>query len=267
MTILALVFLFACKEKQSEADLKDIDFYLGSESVALTGDAITLDVHDLEIYDVEYHKDKSYQAFLFDDVLKAVFGQEVSSDRWNSVSFVALDGYNAVIDKDFFGQGDAFLIFHDKEYPEWEAIPDHGNETAAPYYLVWTEKEKIPQNGYSWPWGISEIALVNMAEEYTHATPDSGNVSTEVFAGYKLFMRRCNSCHSLGGQGGYIGPDLNEPMNILEYRTEEMVRMFITEPSSFRRGRMPDFKDLTSTEVDQLIGYLTYLKDEKNAPS
>ena len=163
----------------------------------------------------------------------------------------------------FFGQGDAFLVFQDNDFPEWESIPNHGDETAAPYYLIWTNEDKIPKKGYSWPWAISEIALVNLAEEYTHATPDSSVQNATVFAGYKLYMRRCNSCHSLGGQGGYIGPDLNEPMNILQYRSEEMVRQFIQEPSKFRRGRMPDFKDLSATELDEIMDYLKYLKEKK----
>ena len=265
---MSLFSIIGCTNQVIIDNDENIDFYFGSDLIGSysahdLGDK--LKVHEIEINDVEYHKTKQYKAFLFDEVVSHVFTNAKTSSEWNSVSFVALDGYNAVIDRAFFGDKDSYLVFSDQEYPSWEAIPNHGEETAAPYYLIWTKAQKIPQNGYSWPWGIAEIALVDMAEEYTHATPDSSNASVEVYTGYKLYMSRCNSCHSLGGQGGYIGPDLNEPMNILEYRSEDMVRAFIQESSKFRRGRMPDFKDLEEKEVDNLIAYLHYLKNEKNS--
>lgn len=261
-----LVLLSACAETIVES--ASINFYLGSKLLAshsVQQMQLDLDAHTIEIDDVEYKKRKRYQAFLFDDVLQHIFGDSYAPEDWNSISFVALDGYNAVIDRQFFGEGDAYLVFKDHDFPDWEAIPNHGDETAAPFYLIWTKEEKIPQNGYSWPWSISDIALINLANEYAETTPDSSAVSPDIFSGYTLYMRRCNSCHSLGGQGGLIGPDLNAPMNILDYRSEEMVRAFITESSKFRRGRMPDFKDLSEEQVDQLIAYLTYLKEEKNA--
>ena len=101
-----------CSEKKVNRELVTLDFFLGPDLMEITINDIGnkgLKDHDIEIYDVEYHKDKSYQAFSFDDILHKVYGEELSSSKWTSVSFVATDGYNAVIDKDFFWPGRCIL--------------------------------------------------------------------------------------------------------------------------------------------------------------
>jgi len=245
-----------------------IEFYKGDElkkTVSLDQLLQVLQVHELKLYDVEFKKEKKYKAFLFNDVLTFVYGDQFREGNWTSVSFTATDGYKAVIDLKRFNSDDAYLVFVDMEFNDWEAIPNHGGDKPAPFYLVWTETDHIPKNGYSWPWQIAAISLVKMEDQYTVATPEKDKVSSVVYAGYKLFMSRCNSCHAISGEGGGIGPDLNMPMNILAYRSEEMVRSFIRESSRFRVSRMPDFKDLTDEEVEQLIEYLKYLKEKKSA--
>lgn len=259
--ILCILFLFACEEGPSPS----IEFYLG-ESLIVSMDVSEMkerwETHKVGLYDVEYRKNKDFRAFIFNDILESIYGDDLQSADWTSISFTALDGYNAVMDLHKFDSPSSYLVFEDEGYENWEPLPDHGTETAGPFYLVWKEQEQVPKNGFSWPWGIKEIALVKLSEEYTFATPDSLQ-SSLVLNGYTKYMSRCNSCHALNGQGGQIGPDLNDPMNILDYRSEEMVRAFITEPSRFRKGRMPDFKDLTTGEVDELIAYLYYIKNKE----
>ena len=270
LTVVVFCLVVSCDVSPTSnetTDLPSIEFLLGDETVSeVTVPILLSDLksHDLEIYDVEYKKNKKYKAFLFNEVLDHLYGSDYGHQNWTSISFTAIDGYNAVIDLNFFHEPDAYLVYEDLEHPEWEKIPNHGDDTVAPFYLIWTKENKIPQNGYSWPWSITDIALVNTHEAFANASPDKEAVSDGVYFGYTLYMSRCNSCHAIEGQGGLIGPDLNFPMNILEYRQEDMVRSFIKEPSKYRRGRMPDFKDLSDEELDYLIEYLHYLKDEKN---
>ena len=256
----------SCEEKAPEFS-PSLDFLLGEESpkkYSLNQLKSELEEHELSIYDPEYKKDKKYKGFLFNDVLNLVFGPNYQQENWTGVSFSALDGYKAVVDLNNFYEPDAYLVFADLEHENWEVIPNHGEDTVAPFYLVWTKAEKIPKNGFSWPWQIASVSLIRVQDKYTSITPDEEKVSPAVYAGYKLFMLRCTSCHALGGVGGFIGPDLNKPKNILEYRSEEIVRAFIVESSSYRISKMPDFKDLSTEQVDQLIAYLNHLKMEKS---
>lgn len=222
--------------------------------------------HEISLFDVEYKKDKTYQAFLFNDVLDFAYGDLYKDGSWSSIAFTAIDGYKAVIDMEKFKEPEAYLVFRDNEYNNWEPIPNHGDDTVAPYYLLFTNPDKIPKKGFSWPWSITDINLVVLQDQYALSTPQE-SAPEEVLAGYKLFMTRCSSCHAISGEGGGIGPDLNKPQNILTYRSEDMVRSFIVESSKFRVGKMPDFKDLSSDQVDILIDYLYYLKDVKLSDS
>ena len=67
-------------------------------------------------------------------------------------------------------------------------------------------------------------------------------------------------------EGGRVGPELNVPQNILEYRPEPQVRAYIRDPATFRYGNMPPHPDLTDAQMDALIAYLGAMKDRKHDP-
>ena len=60
--------------------------------------------------------------------------------------------------------------------------------------------------------------------------------------------------------GGRVGPELNVPKNVLEYRTEPEVRAYIKNPLSLRYGNMPPHPDLRDEDLDALVGYLSAMK-------
>ena len=263
------LFLLSCEEDE-QLTAPQLRFSLGEKLQLITTSeelALVLQAKEIQLEDVYYHRQKQYLAFRFADVLAHVFGEDYEEKAWNAVSFHAIDGYNAVVNLAAFQEPTAFLVFADLETEGWEPIPGHGAETPAPFYLVWTEAHQTYQNGFPWPWAIASIELVRMEDAFSSVLPDKEEVSEETYQGYQLFMSRCNNCHSVGEKGGQIGPNLNQPQNILSYRSEEMVRAFITESSRFRISRMPDFKDLSPRQVDQLIAYLRYLKDQKTTAS
>ena len=272
--LLCLTFIVtSCKENSNDVpppENEAIDFLQGESLVStayITDLMDAIDIHDVNIYDIHFEKNKKYRAFLFNDVLKHIYGKSDLADSWSGIAFTAVDGYKAVIPTSYFSLSDAYLVFQDMDFPEWQAIPNHGDDTVAPFYLIWTKEDEIPQNGFKWPWSIYSIGLMHVEAEYAIATPDEENVEESVMDGYHLYMKRCSSCHAISGEGGNLGPDLNKPQNILSYRSEEMVRSFIRESSSFRIGKMPDFKDLNGEQLDNLMDYLYYLLDEKSGSS
>lgn len=65
-------------------------------------------------------------------------------------------------------------------------------------------------------------------------------------------------------QGGNIGPDLNAPRGITDYRSESFLKEFIRSPARFRYSKMPEFSDLSDTDLDNLVQYLKFMSAENN---
>ena len=59
--------------------------------------------------------------------------------------------------------------------------------------------------------------------------------------------------------GGTLGPDLNEPRGITRYQKKSFLKSFIKKASSFRRTKMPDFDDLSSSELNDLMSYFDHM--------
>jgi len=84
--------------------------------------------------------------------------------------------------------------------------------------------------------------------------------------GYRLFQQSCASCHSINGQGGKIGPDLNVPRSIVEYRPVDQVRAYIRNPEAFRYTSMPAHPGLSESDLDALIAYFEAMRARKQDP-
>ena len=64
-------------------------------------------------------------------------------------------------------------------------------------------------------------------------------------------------------QGGEIGPDLNAPKSIVEYRSEFMIKELIKHPSKYRYTHMPDHPDLSEADLNNLIEYFNYMNENR----
>jgi len=98
---------------------------------------------------------------------------------------------------------------------------------------------------------------------YTVATelPFSEDEKTtqEVLKGKHLWQKNnCQACHQLYGLGGYMGPDLT---NVISTKSAPFAKVWIQNGSR----RMPDF-DLTDTEIDSLIAFLTHVDRTGTSP-
>ena len=128
-----------------------------------------------------------------------------------------------------------------------------------PFYLVWTGAEQTPQKGYPWPWQIVSVKSAIIEDEYPKAVPRNALRDSRALAGWAIFRRSCISCHAMSGQGGSVGPDLNEPRGITRYRDKKELKAYIRKASSFRHTRMPDFDDLTSSDLADLMAYFDFM--------
>ena len=95
--------------------------------------------------------------------------------------------------------------------------------------------------------------------------PQTGSPGETVAHGFEIFQKNCLACHSLNLEGGVLGPELNIPKNILEYREAKILREFIANPASFRaKSKMPAFgSSLSSQSLDDVLAYLAWIGQHK----
>jgi cytochrome c1 len=73
------------------------------------------------------------------------------------------------------------------------------------------------------------------------------------------------ACHAVNGEGGTVGPDLNIPQSIVEYRPDvAQLKAYIKNPATFRYGQMPSNDYLSDEDLDALVAYFRAMKDRKH---
>jgi len=213
------------------------------------------------VYDEAYHAEKNFEGFKLRDILKL---SNVEIDQVSELTIVCADGYRAVMDINILKKYPDAVISYRQPGAEGDFDPIiEGKKVAdpAPFYLVWPEKETY--GVFPWPHQVVGIDVSFNEDKYAHLTP-ADTASETVQRGFKLFKGACLACHSINLTGGVIGPELNIPMNITEYREVEYLKKFIRNPDSFRaRSRMTGLPDLTDQDIEDAIAYLGYMKDFK----
>ena len=74
--------------------------------------------------------------------------------------------------------------------------------------------------------------------------------------GFALFRAACITCHAINREGGRVGPDLNVPQSIVEYRPAAQIRAFIKDPHTFRYSTMPAHPRLTDADLERMYNNL-----------
>jgi len=218
--------------------------------------------YKITLNDPYYKKEKQYKTFKLKDVLNLAYSSKWHSGDFTDLTFRAYDGYESIAVISKLENKGGYIVFRDLDYQDWEPISFTG-AYPGPFYIIWTGKGQTAKNGYPWPWQLETINLVTFKDQFPEIVPKTADKNSGVYKGYELFKGRCLRCHSINGQGGKIGPDLNAPKNINEYRNADFVKSYIKDPSQFRFTNMPDHKDLSDKQLTSLINYFLYNK-EKN---
>jgi mono/diheme cytochrome c family protein len=232
-------------------------------SVPLSGMKSKLKVHEIEFVDPMYGKLKRYEGFSLSDVIELGFGDKWRSPDYTDIAFTALDGYEAVSSLSRIREPGGYIVFRDLDSESWEPVGNR-QQNPGPLYIVWTGAEQTTQNEYPWPWQLARINLIRFKDAYPLVYPDGAEVSSGAYSGYEIFKGRCVRCHSMNKDGGKIGPDLNAPQSIVTYRSPEMIKEFIKNPSKYRYTQMPDHPDLTESDLDNLLKYFIYMNENRS---
>ena len=222
------------------------------------------------IEDPYYKKKKSFLAFPLKEVLALGFGKTAKELAKEELFFEALDGYVKPAKGARAVEDGGFIAFADADrskggVPGWEPIDRRGLDPS-PFYIVWARPGQTDTAGYPWPYQLSSIEIVHFETKFPHTLPKSAAAGTAAWKGFATFRAQCLACHSMNGEGGKIGPDLNVPQSIVEYRPIDQVKAYIRDPQTFRYSSMPAHRDLTEAELDELVSYFTAMKSLKHDP-
>ena len=211
----------------------------------------------------------TYKGISLPVLLEQVFG--TTWKAFDMVKFITRDGYQPVIPVESIIAGSGVISTGEKGYPGFGKLQRKNGETVdpGPFYLVWENiRNKVGNEDpwLSWPWQITGIELTTFAHEFPRSAPptSSGNPAKE---GFLAFRQHCIKCHTINGDGGNVGPELNYPVNVTEYWKEEWLARFIEDPRSIRGySRMiPFYRDVKNRQevISSIIAYLKVMKDNK----
>ena len=193
--------------------------------------------------------------------------QTIATD--SKITFIAADGFASAIPAQLLLTCDAnhptayLAVEGDKK---WPALP-HGTGSAGPYTVIWQTHGTALSAEY-WPWQVISIDLTaNTQANASLPKPKTNDLS--VIKGYELFQANCAACHRMNGIGmSHLGPDLNQPLNPVEYfKNTTLLKQFIRNPQSiryFKEDRMPGVKEaLSESELNALIRFLSYMSKQR----
>lgn len=227
------------------------------------------EVETVELDDPYYLRRKRFLACPLATVARLGFGDPVALVG-RDVLFRAADGYEKPAEGRRLGEAGGFVAFADADISSADGFRfepiDRRQVDPAPFYVVWSGARQRQEDGYPWPYQLVEIAIVRFEDRFPHTVPPGAAEGSPTARGFAVFRERCFSCHAINGEGGKIGPDLNVPRSIVEYRPAEQIREFIRDPASFRYTTMPPHRDLAESDLDALLGYLEAMSRAKRDP-
>ncbi len=217
--------------------------------------------------DAYYQRDKRFRALAIERVLALGFqGENLGPLEAKPFVLRATDGYTVPMQGSRLLEGGAFIAFADDEHPDrWEPIGPRRSDPA-PFYLVWKQRSQCNLETHPRPWQLAAIEVARFETVFPHTVPAGTDEASPARRGFATFARECGRCHAINREGGRVGPELNVPQSIVEYRPIAQIRAYIRDPLTFRYGAMPPHPHLTDGDLDDLIAYFTAMRDRKHDP-
>lgn len=222
----------------------------------------------VEIDDPYYQATKRFRAVELRCALTLGFGALPKAD--DDFLLRALDGYVKPATGARLTEEGGWLAFSDAALgtdtaPAWQPI-DRRQLDPGPYYMVWQKPDQGDAHGYPWPYQLVEIEEASFESQFPHTVPTGAPEGSPAQRGFDIFRTECIACHAINGEGGRIGPDLNVPQSIVEYRPAAQVKAYIRNPQAFRYTTMPAHPDLSDADLDALVAYFETMKTLKHDP-
>jgi cytochrome c2 len=218
-------------------------------------------VRVLEPYE---EREVEFMALPLAPVLDAVYGATWRTD--DELLFTCRDGYQPTVPVARVLAHEAFLAF---ERPGARAFTIHKFESGRhqdvpvdPFYLIWenvADAQMRAEGDYGWPYQLVGVELIRSRERFPRMAPPA-SAPDEVQRGFAAFRIHCSRCHTVNGEGGRVGPELNSPASPAGGRDPAWLRAWIADPNRVAPGtRMeplnPALPDRDAV-IASLIAYL-----------
>lgn len=215
------------------------------------------------VYDPYYSREKTFRAVPISALIhKGFSGVELPLPQQEYV-LRAKDGYTVPMRGSKLFEAGGYIAFADVDVPAWEPIgPQRANP--GPFYLVWRDKGQESLETHPRPWQLASIEIARFEDVFPHTYPKGQAEGSAALRGFAIFKEHCVHCHSINREGGRVGPDLNVPKSIVEYRPLDQIKAYIRDPSSFRYGNMPAHPFLQDNDLTDITTYLSQMKDLKH---
>ena len=238
---------------------------LAFDKSALLGEGGAIEM--IDGYDPYYRAQKRYWAVSLAPLLRRAFpGVELETAE---LVLRAKDGYAVPIEGARLLDGTAYLALADADRlaigASWEPIGPRRSDPS-PLYLVWKGADRVDLERYPRPWGLERIERARFEAIYPHTQPVGAAADSSAMYGFSIFKRDCIRCHAMNREGGRVGPELNVPQSIIEYRPVAQIRAYIRDPLRFRYGAMPAHPHLSELDLDGLIAYFALMQHHKFDP-
>lgn len=217
---------------------------------------------ELTVVNPDLQRPVRYLVLPLDAVLAQAGVAVTGAAAGEDLVFHCLDGYRS---STAFGNVQALGLFlavgEDGVPGRWSPIPIGKLVNDPAPFIVISANSSDPKV-FSWPYQVHQIEVATFAQRFPRVLP-APSAAGAVARGFELFKEQCLRCHSINLQGGDVGPELNIPRNITEYRDQGFLRAWLRDPASFRaRSRMPA-PALTPAEIDDVLAYLAHMGDRK----
>ena len=219
------------------------------------------------VEDPYYKTPKRFRAWPLACVLEQGLGALGPSFAGEDVLLRALDGYTRATDGAVLAEPGGYLAFADADRADGGFDPiDYRQANPAPFYLIWQGAGEKDVVRYPWPYQLAEVEVVRVEQRFPRAVPKAAAPGSLARRGFDVFRRSCLQCHAVNGEGGRVGPELNVPQSVVEYRPEAQLRAFIRDPQQFRYTQMPANPHLTEGDLDALLAYFRHMSAHKLDP-
>jgi mono/diheme cytochrome c family protein len=229
----------------------------------------------LEVFEPYERAEVTFEALPLESVLDEAYGP--SWRMREAILFKCRDGYEPTIPVRRILDHRAFLAIARAGDVGFTILKDEEGTTKrielSPFYVVWENMDnaRVRNEGdYGWPYQVVQIDLVSFRSRFGEMAPPP-KAAADVVAGFDAFVAHCSKCHTINGQGGAIGPELNYPANPTEYMKPEWLRKWIDDPRSMRRApRMPPLNAGLPDRaqiIDEIVAYLHAMASRKIEPA
>lgn len=196
-------------------------------------------------------------------------------EKAEEILFTCEDGYQPSIPVAKFKQYDAYFAVARADQEAFTMVNKLRNgETVqlGPYYLVWDNIKAADlkiEGASDQPYQIVKMELISFAARFPQMAPPKGS-SAAVQRGFLNFRKHCQSCHTVNGEGGGKGIELNFPVSVTEYIRDDFFKKWLKDPPAMRwNASMPALNPALPKRdavVDDILAYLKAMAKRKLEP-